>query len=134
MRHRPAHGAAVADRLVADVTERLPQKRNIYLLLGLGHPHPRAHLDPVAVAPDAAQLRRAHDVDQHPWRRDPKVHHRDQALPAGEHRRVISVLGQRHHRLLTRLGRDVFERARLHSRSRSSVSVPAQTCSAAASL
>ena len=116
---------------MGDMTECPLQKRNIYPALGLGHSNPRAHLDRVALAPDTAEFRRTHEVDQHPRRGDPQVHHRDPALAAGEHCRVIAVLGQRAQRLLARLGREVFERARLHSRSRSSDSVPAHTCSAA---
>jgi hypothetical protein len=132
VRHRPAHGAAVADRRMTDVAERLCEQRRPGLSLGARHADAGADLDRSAFVPDRVQLLDTHDVDQHAGRGDPQVHHRDQALPAGQHGRLVAVLGKRADRLLACLGREVFAGARLHNRSASTASVPTHACSAAA--
>ena len=54
----------------------------------------RADHDVVALAADALQPVDAVEVDEVLGRREPQLHHRDQAVAAGERPRLVAELGE----------------------------------------
>ena len=118
MRQRAADRAAVARLEMPDPRQRTRQQRRDAAQLGPAHQlvlrHRRADLELVTDELDRLEILVPADIDQHTWLHEPQVHHRHQRLPAGQHARVLTVLGQHRHRLLDRLGPHVVELSRLH--------------------
>ncbi len=71
---------------------------------------------PTRRAVDPVEPGDAVDVDEHGRADEPHVQQRHEALPAGEHLRLVAVLGQQRDRLLDGLGTLVAERRGLHGR------------------
>ena len=55
-----------------------------------------------AVGADALELRDAGEIDQVAGRGEAQLHHRDQAVPAGDGARVVAELGEQRDRILDR--------------------------------
>ena len=118
VRDRADRGAAVADRRVGDVAQRLAQEgeRGLGGVVALeprvpdecAHPHPRVG------DVDGIQPGDAVDVDEVAGAGQPHVEHGDQALPAGEHLAVVADLGQHGDGLVDGAGCVVHERCGLH--------------------
>src|SRR5262249_60102953 len=71
----------------------------------------------VAVWLDALQLGEAAEVDEVRGTRQPQLHHRDQALAAGEHAAVVAVSSKQRSRLSDGLGAVIGEGSRDHGAS-----------------
>ena len=69
---------------------------------------------PVGVV-DVVETGDAVDVDEHLGEREPELHHRDEALPAGEHLRFVAELGEQRNSLVRAAGSVVLEGRRLHA-------------------
>jgi hypothetical protein len=69
---------------------------------------------PAAVANDV-ERGDTRNIDQRRGFDQPQIEHRHERLAAGKDARVVAVFGQRHGRLLDRVGAQVIERAGLHA-------------------
>jgi hypothetical protein len=56
--------------------------------------------DVAALLADALQVRDAGEVDEVLGRREPELHHRDQAMASGQRPRVLAEIGQHGHRFI----------------------------------
>jgi hypothetical protein len=63
---------------------------------------------------DVVETREAVDVDEHLGEREPELHHRDKALPAGEHLRLVTAFGEDRKHLVDGRRSDVVEPGRVH--------------------
>ena len=99
MRQIAAHRAAIADRSVGDMLVGRDDERRVLpddrRGQHVGVPRQSADHKPIALDRNPAELGNTIDVDQ-PLRCDqPQVHHRNQALAAGQNFRLVAVLSQR---------------------------------------
>ena len=96
--------ADVAHLRIGDLQRGLAQQRYLggeklggdQLVLG----HHGADDDVVAVGPDAFEVGDAGEIDEMRRRGEAQLHHRDQAVPAGEGASVVAPLGEQTHRFL----------------------------------
>ena len=118
-------GPPVADRDMGDVVENLADQRigrvRPCMGLQLAVPRHRADADGPALHCDPLERRDLAQIDQPAGGRKAEIHRRDQALPAGERARGL-IGGERRHRRLDGLGRDVVEQRGLHSAASAVVS------------
>ena len=119
MRQAAADRAPGADRRVADVRGGVREQRAGGAdAVGAGRRRrwrviaPSTRRD--AVVEHVRELADPVQVDQHGRRRQPQVHQRHEALPAGERLRVVAVLGEQLDALRDRGRRVVGEPRRLH--------------------
>jgi len=98
-----AEGAAVADRRVGDVRHRCRDERQVPRDVGgaleLRVPRERADAYVIPGDFDPRKRRDAVDVDENFRRCDAEIQHRDEALSAREHPRLVLVLGKKRKRL-----------------------------------
>ena len=115
---RAADRATVTDLGVADLAGGVRQQRHVLLqerrrldvhVAGQG-----ADGDVVAAVADVRQVAEATDVDQHGRLGEAELHHRQQAVAAGDELGLVAVLADEADRLLRRLGADVVECCRDH--------------------
>ncbi len=118
MRYRAADCAPVARDEVADVRQALGEERDLEQP-PVGLADERAHAPQSVFPRDLAERQPVH-VHEHGRPRKPHVQHRDEALPAGEHLRLVAVLGEERNRLIDRAGPLVAERDGLHRVTRAS--------------
>src|SRR5271154_1833645 len=87
-----ADRAAVADLIMRDMSNSLPQQRvgdlQPPIALDVAPAHPGAEADATVADSDAVEAGNAPQIDQLAGRRQPKGEQRHQALPAGDHRRL----------------------------------------------
>src|SRR5262249_39635367 len=76
--------------------------------------HRGADLDLAVGLADGVELGNARDVDEDCGLDHAQIEHGDERLAAGEHARLLAVLGEKRERLLDRVRPRVVERARLH--------------------
>ncbi len=104
MREGAAERAAMPDLPIADARRgHGQQRRELCDERRRGHLVMRRHRaddERVTVVADAVQLRHAAEVDEQARRREPQPQHRQQALPAGDHLRLVARLGQRRDRVV----------------------------------
>jgi hypothetical protein len=119
---RSAHGAAVADLEVSDVRQSGGQQRHIAgnggVVFGRRLAHKRAHAHVSVVAFDRVETGDPVEVDEVPEGRESQRHHRDQALPAGQHLGLVAVLAEQRDRFAHARRRVVLESSWLHTTSR----------------
>ena len=117
-RDRAADGAAVADRRMPDMRQRLRDQRRMPRHDRRGErrrvPHQRADLDLPVFDRDAVEPADAVDVDQQARRIEPHVERGDQALAAGQHARAV-MRAERFDRMLERARFRIGEWRRLHA-------------------
>ena len=76
----------------------------------------RADDDVAAVGTDAFEVADVGEVDQMLRRREPELHHRDQAMPAGQRPRLLAEIGKQGHCFADGLRTMVVEGTRYHGR------------------
>ncbi len=74
----------------------------------------RADDDIAAVAPDAFELADAGEVDEMVRRREPELHHGDEAMPASERPCLVAEIGKQSHRFANGLRPMIVEGTRYH--------------------
>ena len=118
MGDRAAERATVAHLRVADVSCGMREQRHVLAqqfgrldVHVAGH---RADGDVVAVVADVRQVGEATDVDQHARLGEAELHHRQQAVAAGDELGLVAVLADQADGLLGGLGTDVVERGGDH--------------------
>ena len=75
----------------------------------------RANDQFVAYHPMRLQLVNAADVDQDSWRDEPQIHHRHQALAAGDNLGVLAMVNEHFDSFGKRAGTRVIHRRSLHA-------------------
>ena len=132
VRRGAADRPAVAHLRVAQVVGGIPQRRRALAERVAGGQRrvlrQRADRDAIAADIDRVELRDRGDVDQHRGRGEAQLHHRDEAVPAGEQLGVAAVLLEQTQRVLDAGRSDVVECCRNH------LALPFVACIAAQSF
>ena len=115
-----AEGPPVADLRMGDEGDRLVEQRRRrgHQRVPLQAALARQGADPqgaVRVPPEEVELRHAVDVDQERRLGQPEIHHRDEALPAGQDLGVAAVPGEQVQRGIQRGRSLIVERSGLHA-------------------
>ena len=118
VRDRATERATVAHLRVADVASGVSQQRHVLLeevgRLDVHVARHRTDRDLVALLADVRQIGESSDVDQHARLRESQLHHRQQAVAAGDELGLVAVLADEADRFLGGLGADVVERCGDH--------------------
>ena len=99
----PHDGAAVPRHRVPDVGEARPRAAGWCVQPRVGLADGRADAERAVLARDAVEPGDAVDVDEQRRAQQPHVERGHEALAAGEHLRLVAVLGERRERLVERL-------------------------------
>ena len=114
-----ADRAAVADRLVRDLADRLREKRRVprdkVRTLDVDMPGERADVQNAVPHLDAAQLGQSADIDESFGGEKPHVHGRHQALAACDEPRRTGFCGEGRACLFERGDPQIIERRRFHA-------------------